>query len=246
MKRSILLILACILFFPFIARSQNEGIKPVANPVPVKQNPTPESNAPLAVFQEQQGEGGGPSGPGIKAVNSILFLEPGWIKGSVMLNDMTRFDDLLLRYDIYHQQIQFIRRHDTLAFSKPEEVKYFMLGDKKFVYSDFENDETSGKSYFEVVSEGGCKLLLHRTIKYHPDEESGDNVKKDDYVRECQYYLEKKGDDPAKPVRACRKGVLCAFKDKEDQVKAYLDENDLKLNTCDEMKQVVDFYNSLQ
>ena len=54
-------------------------------------------------------------------------------------------DNILLRYDIYHQQIQFIRENDTLAFSKPEEVKCFIFDNRKFVYADFQSNGVIGK-----------------------------------------------------------------------------------------------------
>jgi hypothetical protein len=246
MKRSIFVILACIFILPFIARSQNEGIKTTSNPRPVaNESFQMQSTQQLAMIQDQGTSGGAPLPSGISAENSPLYLEPGWAPGRVLLNDQSIMDNVLLRYDIYHQQIQFIRENDTMAFSRPEEVECFILDGRKFIYTDFQNSGIVGKSYFEIISDGSCRLLLHRSIKYHMDPESVSNLKNDLYIRECEYYIEKNG-EMARPVKACRKSVLCAFKDKEEQVKEYMHDNNLKMNTCDQLKDVVAYYNSLQ
>ena len=245
MKRSVVLILACIFVLPFAARSQNEGIKATSNPKPVEKSPMYQRTTQDMALMQQQGTTGGATSPsGLSSQNAGMYLEPGWAKGRVMLNDKSVLENILLRYDIYNQQIQFIRDNDTLAFAKPDEVKYFVLDGKNFIYTDFENEGVVGKGYFEVITEGNCELLLRRTIKYHIDTDTKPTLTEDVYVRECEYYIAKNG-DMAKPVRVCRKSVLCAFKDKEDQVKDYLNDNNMKMNTCDQLKQVVAYYNSL-
>ena len=246
MKRNVILILAGVFLFPLFARPQNEGVKPVANPVPVKQEAMQNrTTREMAMIQEQTTGGGAPMPSGIASENSPLYLEPGWMPGKVYLKDKSEMDFPMLRYDIYHQQIQFIKDRDTLAFSNPEEISMIMLGNRKMIYTDFDRNGVMAKSYFELLAEGDCRLLMHRTIKYHIDEESADNLKDEIYIRECEYFIER-NDETAKQIRNCRKGVLCAFKDKEEEIDSYMKEQDLKMNTCEDLKQVVDYYNSLK
>jgi hypothetical protein len=246
MKKSILFILACIVFLPFTARSQNEGIKAVANPLPEEGKALQtRSTREVAMLQEQGTTGGATMPSGINQVNSPLFLEPGWVAGSVRLNDNSSIGIIMLRYDIYHQQIQFIKGKDTLAFAKPEEVDYFMLGDKKIIYTGYQGSGTTGKCYFEVLSDGNCRLLMRRAIKYHLEPDVAGNLKDEMYVRENEFYIEK-NNEMAKPIRACRKSVLCAFNDKEAEIKAFMEQKDLKMKCCEELKQVVAYYNTLE
>jgi hypothetical protein len=153
-------------------------------------------------------------------------------------------DPIMLRYDIYDQQLQFIRESDTLAFARPEEVKSFVLGHRNFVNVDYQKDNETRKGYFEVLSDGDCQLLARRAVSYHVSPETKPNLKDDVYVRECTYYISKNG-EMAKPIKACRKGVLCAFSDKEEQVKQFMNDNNMKMTTCDQLKAVVEYYNSL-
>jgi hypothetical protein len=245
MKRSMYWILACFVLISVSARSQNEGVKAAANPLPV-QNALMNSRGPedLAMIQDNSTTGGSTTPESLFTRPDGIYLEPGWAAGRVMLNDNVVLDNLLLRYDLYHQQIQFVRGNDTLAFSKPEEVKCFVLDGRNFIFTGYQNNGALAKGFFEILSDGDCKLLLRRTIKYHLNSETGQNLEDDVFVRECEYFIMKK-DNMAKPVRSCKKSVLCAFHDKEDQIRAYMDDNNLKMNSCDQLKQVVAYYNSI-
>jgi hypothetical protein len=248
MKRSVILILACLFAFPFIARSQfeTEGIKKAETaPTPVEKPPKqPKNKQDIALIQEQGTTGGATNISNNPYISSGMFLEPGWMPGRVIIDDRNTLDIVMLRYDIYHQQMQFIRGKDTLAFSKPEEIKCFELEGKRFIYIDFESNGKIGKSYFEVLYDGNCKLLLHRTVQYHQYSESPLSQPSDLYNREYEYYISKK-DDVARPVRPSTKSVLNVFNDKEEEIRYFINDNNLKMNNSDHLKQVVAYYNSL-
>lgn len=245
MKRTIAMFLAFLIMIPFIARSQNEGVKPVANPAPSQKKPVYDrTTREMAMLREQGTSGGSPCPTGLPSESATCYLEPGWTSGHVMLNDNSLLEDLRLRYDIYHQQLQFVRDDDTLAFAKPEEVKCFMLGDRHFIYADYQVDNIIGHGYFELASEGKCRLLVRRTVKYHADPENKPNIEEDVYVKECSYFISKNG-ETAKPIKLNRKSVLAAFSDKQEQIRQYMADHDIRLNDCHQLKEVVDYYNSL-
>jgi hypothetical protein len=246
MNKSVLMILAISFLLPVMTRSQNEGVKHVSSTVATDKKPMYDRSTREMGLMQEQGSSGGASCPaGLSSENAACYLEPGWVPGKVMLNDNTLMDNILLRYDLYHQQLQFIRGEDTLAFAKPEEVNNFTLDGKNFIYAEYQLDNIIDKGYFEILADGNCKLLLRRTVEYHVTPETNPNLEEDLYIRECTYYISKNG-ETAKPVRACRSGVLCAFKDKEDQVKKFMKDNGMKMNTCEQLKEVVAYYNSLQ
>jgi hypothetical protein len=237
-------ILAFIIGLPFFARSQQGDLKLYDNrPAPEKPAMHPRSSPDMALLQDQ-GKTGGWAEESEKIPQSGMFLDPQWTAGYVVLGEKSVFDDLLLRYDLYHQQFHFIRNGDTMAFSRPEELLMINMGGRRFIYTEFEDNGAIRKGFFEQMSDEDCRLLARHTVKYHMDPGSRPRLDEDLYVQECQYYVKKKS-DPARPVRICRKGVLCAFRDKEDQIKAFMDDNGIKMKTCDELRQVVDYYNSL-
>lgn len=245
MKRTILIIMAVMIIFPLSLQSQNENIKRAAKPGTTQTTSKYARSAGESASIPDQGvSGGAPCSPGFSNANSVCYLEPGWCTGSVLLADNQKLENVMLRYDLYYQQLQFVREKDTLAFAKPEEIQSFNLGGQRFINIRYENENIIKQGFFEVLSDGDCKLLLRRTVKYHVEPQASLTIDEDLFVRECSYYL-LKDEELAKPVRACKKSVLCAFKDKEQEIKQFLDENDLKMNSCEELKTVVDYYNSL-
>ena len=244
MKAQVLIILAAIIIFPLVARTQIEGGKLEPGTQSERQVTNPQlAQQDAASIQATQPSGGG-TGNYMVYDQSGMYLEPGWTKGYVVLSDKSMMEDVMLRYDIYHQQMQFIREDDTLAFSNPLEVDYLYLGQRKFVYCDYLSNNALLKGYFEVLHEGECPLYVHRYIRYHLDPEERPTLNTDVYVRECGYYVKKQG-QPAEPIKPNRKSILCVFKDKETEVAKFMDDNHLSGKTCDELKLVIAFYNSI-
>lgn len=245
MKNLSVMILACLVGLFFEARSQNDGVKMSANPsATIKQTSVSAASQNIVLIQDQPTTSGATMNESMAGTEGGMYLEPGWAPGSVTLSNNECIGDILIRYDLYHQQLQFIKDKDTMAFSRPEEASFFILNGEKFIYTDFLNGGIIGKSYFEVLSDGNCKLLLRRIIRYHLDSDIGTAGQDDRFVRECEYYLARPG-ETARPVKASRKTVLSAFSDKEQQVSGFIDANKLKMNDCRDLIKVVDYYNSL-
>ncbi|HNQ82524.1 MAG TPA: hypothetical protein PLW31_11295 [Bacteroidales bacterium] len=246
MKSKAMFILAGFICLFFETGAQVDGIKTTVNPSSkFKQTDSPTARQDLAMLQDHNTTGGGAGAASFGGQSGGIYLEPGWAPGSVTLRNNKVIDNIMLRYDIYHQQLQFIQDEDTLAFARPEEAEFFLIGGKKFIYAEYLNGAVIGKSYFEVLSEGRCELLIRRVIRYHMNEESKSGQQDEAFIRECEFYLVKPG-ERAKPVATGRKSILCAFSDKEAEVKNFMEEKNLKMKDCNQMKLVVDFYNSLQ
>lgn len=173
-----------------------------------------------------------------------MYLGSGWSPGYAALRDQSVLDKLLLRYDIYHQQMQFISGADTMAFSHPEELDYIYLDGKSFVFEEFLQDGVVGKGYFELLRDGDCRLLLRRTVVQHVEKIDGEGNAVDEYLRDIAYFIQKDGQSACE-VRLSWKGVLKAFADEEENVRQFMSVNDLKMNCCQDLVKVVAYYDSL-
>lgn len=245
MRTFSVLILACSIMLAFEARSQNQGVKSLSNPaVPDISANQVQSTQDITMLQGLNTSGGSTTPSSLSEGATDMYLEPGWVNGKVYLTDDKELNNIILRYDIYNQQIQFIDNDDTLAFANPEEVDYFLLGDRKLIYSDYDKNGIVKNGIFEVLSEGPCKLLVRHAVKYHINGEVAEGCNENQYIRDCEFYL-LKDNSPAMPIKATRKSILSALNDKEDEVRSFIRENHLKVNTCGELKQVLSFYNSL-
>jgi hypothetical protein len=246
MKTSVLMILALIFFFPVTTIAQNEGVKKAQSQSSSESKSMySRSTKESAMLKEQAASGERGSPLGLSSENASCYLEPGWVPGKVVLYDNSESDSMQLRYDIYHQQLQFVRDTDTLAFAKPEEINYFILGEKVFIYREYQSDNIIDKCFFEVMTQGEGQLLMRRTVKYHVTPESKPNLEEDLYIRECDYFISLHG-AAARTILLNRTSVLNALNDKKDQVDLYMKDNHLKMNTCQNLIEVVDYYNSLK
>jgi hypothetical protein len=154
-------------------------------------------------------------------------------------------EDLPLRYNIYFQQMQFIRDNDTLAFGNPSELKSVKIGDRNFIYSQFESEGTLDSSYFELLSDGYCRMLMRRKVEYHLVIDDKNCDQSQTYVKTFSYYLQRQG-EPARQCIRNTKGMCTYFEDEEEQIRNFISVNDLNLKKCEDVKKVVEFYNVLK
>ncbi len=174
-----------------------------------------------------------------------MYLNDDWVEGKAFLRDQTILDPIKLRYNIYQGQMQFILNNDTMAFAKPDELNCLKFMGMTFIYTDYKSEEGVKRDWFELVSDGPCKLLFRRIVTYHLQGEKSITDEKDNsYIRCCSYYVQN-GDKPAKMIRLKNKNIACVFSDKEDQIMNFIKTNKLNVKKKDDLVMVVKYYNSL-
>lgn len=241
---SLLFLAALFIFLPF-ARSQDNAAKIQAP------REKPKDNTQQRKITREEAEareilyGGGGEGTTV-GYNTVatMYLEPGWAQGYVVLKDKTMIEGLMLRYDIYHQQMQFVRNDDTLAFASPDELEYMYIGNHKFVYCEYDCEGKIQKGYFEVLYDGETSLYYHRCVEYHFENEDKPDKQCDIYVQKCGYFV-KKNNVNAIRIIPNRKSILNVLGDQKEEVAMFMDDNNLKGKTGEELKEILAFYNSL-
>lgn len=174
-----------------------------------------------------------------------MYLNDEFIPGTVVLNNNTTLENLPLRYNLYYQQMQFIQGTDTLAFSDPTEIKALHFNGQTFVYLPFLNEGVIDSGYFELVSDGYCKMLIRRKVDYHKNIDRKNCDQSLTYVKTRSPYLLKQG-EPAEKFIKSSKGVCAYFEDEKEEIKKFIEVNHLNMKECDDIKEVVAFYNVLK
>jgi hypothetical protein len=200
-----------------------------------------------SVSANNSGSGVADFTPSYKGSNTLgplssLYYSNCFEKGIVELDDGTILDPVMLRYDLYYQQLQFIKEDDTLAFARPDELSEVYIGNGKFIYSAYKKRDFLDSSFFEVISDGKCRLLKRHYIKYHLSEKDPSFEKQ--YTYETCLFV-KKGEDVAIPIRKCKRAVCCTFSDRKEEIKQFIKTNNLKVRKTDDLVRVIEFYNSL-
>jgi hypothetical protein len=190
------------------------------------------------------------SGTGLIGANTALGKESGlffndWSSGTVVLTDNTVITDHMLRYDIYHRQMQFAYNGDTAAFGKPEEVRSITFNHNTFVYEEFMCKDGKRKDYLEVLVEGDCRLLLYRCIQYKLVDECtipGAENPKEEYYQIKKYFLSK-NKKLAEPLPEQKNDVIEMLSDKGKDIKSFMQTNKTKLTDEQDLIKLVNFYN---
>jgi hypothetical protein len=174
-----------------------------------------------------------------------MYLDDEFFPGNLVLKDNTTMDNLPLRYNIYFQQMQFIQGTDTLAFKNPSELKSLRFNGRTFIYLPFDNDGVIDSSYFELMGDGYCKMLMRRKVEYHEIIDRKNCDQSMTYVKTASPYLQKQG-EPAKKCIKTSKGVCTFFADEKEEITKFIEVNDLNMKKCEDIKEVVAFYNVLK
>lgn len=198
------------------------------------------SHAPIAA-----GTGLDLVGTGLEGDPGSIYLGEDWPEGNLILKSGKMVSNYRFRYDIYADQMQFISEGDTLAFASPSELYSITFGERTFVYEPYECNSMLMKGYFELVVPGKKQLLLKRTITYHlPDDVMSDETQSKYLVSEC-YFLKNVG-QPAQKLVCSRKQALEVMGDKKSELEEYMKKTGNKVKTPNDLKKMVEYYNSLE
>jgi len=172
-----------------------------------------------------------------------LYLGSSWPEGIIILRDGSHIKGRNFRYDIYADQMQMTDGKDTMAIARPEELSSLSFDGHTFIYQPFECSGLVKEGFFEVLVSGKTDLLLKRAVTFHLKGEEDDSKDKY-YVSDC-YFL-KKGTDPAFKVLCSKKSALEGLCEHRDEIDAYIKKTGKKVKTVDDLKDLVNYYNSLE
>jgi hypothetical protein len=229
------------LFFQIIVYGQIEH-PGKGDPVSIKSGSGQSDQKPVGT---KDNSGTGSMGISSSLGNESTLFFNDWSPGKVVLTDNTVITDRMLRYDIYHRQMQFASKGDTAAFGKPEEVKSITFENNTFVYDEFMCKDGKRKDYLELLIDGNCRLLLYRCISYKYVGECtipGAENPKEEYFQTMKYFLSK-NNQIAIPFPAKKEEVIELLSDKGKDIKSFMQENKIKLDSEQDIIKLVNYYN---
>lgn len=245
MKTKNLIMVSCLMMLFFYSSAQqvtksttasavDANSKVKATPIVVKSNPS---------------SGGVEYKKGLEGNPGTAYLNPDWQPGLIVMNDETTIENLLMRYNLFTQQIQFIREGDTMAIGNPEDIKMVRIADKAFIYTEYLDENFVKTGYFELRQDGNCRLLKRWKALYQISEETTTNAATTGetgvFITDCHCYL-RFSNRPAFAVSHNKNELIESFGDKSDRVRDFMVKSDIKLRKEEDLKTVINFYNSLE
>lgn len=179
------------------------------------------------------------------------FYADDWRLGALVATDNYRYDSVKLRLNLQSEEVHVLdtNRHE-LALAKGY-IKEVVLpgrsagkaGGVRFRCGYPAIDALDRYTFYEVVSEGKCSLLhsIRKVISQRKDDLSGEVTK--EYQAYEEYYLF--DGTTMQRVKKDKAFILAALNSKRDQIEAFMDANKLKAKSADDIKRIIDYYNTL-
>ncbi len=208
----------------------------------------PGSSSSSSINPENESTGSGSNSVTVRqelgTPTSIYFND--WTAGKIVLKDNTVYEDWLLRYNIYNQQMQYIYNGDTSAFGNPDEILSITINQHTFLFKEFEcENNIIRKGYLELLVDGDCKLYLHRCIAYrYVDEcaEPGAEFVREEYFMAKRYFISENG-GLAVFLPEKKKALISKLDSEGKDIKLFIKSNKIKLYNEDDLKELFSYYN---
>lgn len=183
-----------------------------------------------------------------KDIEGSPYLNDEFIKGTVYTTSQTKYVDVLLRYNIFSEQIEFkLDDGPVQALAAPETVEKVEFGDYKMVYIPFTSSRKIRRGFFEVLELGNKAVLLARPQVFFEEAKEPaayQEAEPPKFIRKTDEYFIRVGKEPAVLISR-KKDLEEVFPDHEKEISSFIKKNKVKPNKPERMAELVQYYNSL-
>lgn len=177
------------------------------------------------------------------------YVDEEFKEGEILFKDSSIYNGIGMRLNHNNDQIEFHQDGQILAIPNPEDLISVSFGNHHFIYGKYTKGKKISSSFFEVLVSGRTDLLYRResVVKREqlpPTEMSGKNYR--DYFRTVEDYYIKREGEPAFLIYKTKKGILKALPDKKSELENYINQNSLKIKKEEDLKALVEYYNTIQ
>ncbi|MEI7830067.1 MAG: hypothetical protein WCI31_09870 [Prolixibacteraceae bacterium] len=191
----------------------------------------------------------GPDGASYVDIVGDPYLFKNFTKGKLILTDGKTFD-IIVRYDIYANQIHFKVKNEIFAIIHPENLTLIEADSLKFVYSKYVKsggeDTSKDYSYFILKTDGVCKLLIKKQMRIQDavPPQLYQEAKPARFILTNDSYYLKLQDKPAVRIRN-EKELLIVLAARKDAIASFIHSNKLNAKEIEDIVKIVSYYNKL-
>lgn len=183
-----------------------------------------------------------------KDIEGSPYLNDEFIKGTVYTTSQTKYVDVLLRYNIFSEQIEFKSDDGPVqALVAPETVEMIELGNYKIVYVPYALARKIRRSFFMQIENGDKAVLLSRPQVFFEDAKKPaayQDAEPPKFIRKSDEYYIRIGKEAAVLI-SNKKDLEEVFPDHKNKVDSFIKKNKVKPNKPERMVKLVRYYNSL-
>ena len=184
------------------------------------------------------------------------YLLPDWSKGQISLRSGKQYASVPLKFNAYRQELIMLRPqsgNDSIIIDKQTVNRFLLMSadGQPYLFGRYPNVQTTDdlvkEGYLLILYEGKSTLLKRVAKLFKPADYKGGysaNIRYDAYEDALSYYL-LKPDQTLTKVKLSKKSLLEAMSDKQDGLKAFIDQQKLSFKTEEDAVQLVKQYDSL-
>lgn len=188
--------------------------------------------------------------------NTVLgspYLNAEYMFGKVEIENEPTIETLI-RYNVYHKELEMIYGGDTTAVIRPFLVDHFILNSRRFIYSMFiegsPDRESISADYFEVLSNGNLQLLAKHyteieTNSYATNYGGGGGDGRDYFVHKSTIFYREGDKSAARKLNRKKKRILDLMADRKQDMSVYIKQSKLNLRKNEDLIKLFDHYNNL-
>jgi len=181
-------------------------------------------------------------------IDGSPYLNDEFEKGEVVLKDKTTFKDVLLRYNIYNDQMEFQDEGKEYAIGTGawHLLDRISVGDNIFVVDIYSIGTREKEGYFTLLADGETKLLRKHEMKLTdpvPAKPMQD-PKNSEFVRKQDVYYLKIGSERIYEINNLKK-MIAHVGEHQDELKTFAKKEKISVKKPDKLAKLVDYYNSL-
>jgi len=173
-------------------------------------------------------------------------------KGTIYLKDGRKFENYPLKYDLSRKWIE-VRTDKGVKIATDEIAERFILfnphnasGQTFINVSNFKPNDLELSGFMELLTDGKIKLLVATKLEVKPSNYNAlmdVGEKNNTIVKREVVYFTRNIELVEVPIK--EKDVINLFGEKKEIIANYIDDNNLKLKKINDLKELVDYYNTL-
>jgi hypothetical protein len=180
-------------------------------------------------------------------IKGSAYLYDDWLQGEVITNDGNVYKKMLIKFNVEKDELIFVYKETDTPQRFADPIRMFTLHaeqDRVFANQFPKIGRQNAASYYEVLIPGNAMLLKrHKEIFQTDRDEMSRAAIAGVYTNHDTYYIYK--DNQMYLVKTTRKDVLKLLSNKAADVTAYADSQKINFEQEEDLKKLLNYYNTL-
>ena len=179
-------------------------------------------------------------------IDGTPYLNDEFKKGTITTSSGTLIDNLLLRYNCYNDQIEYLKTDSVLEINPKSLILRAEFDNRVISYVKFRSGGKYEEGFCEVLVKGKASLFCRYNLGFLPPTTGlpyGDSNKAR-FKLPVRYFYVSNEDNDVDLVKS-KQDLINILKDRKTEIGTYISLNKLSLSKGDDLTRIIAYYNSL-